>query len=240
MLDNLDLLNKKELSYILHNDEQFGNQFITQIEEYCQRKKYSTDKIKKYKPDWSEPYNRVNFEVSNDQIIISKTKEANRNDNNDYIFAIIGTVIIFFVGIWEIFTNKKYDFDFWYILLVMPFLITFLIGIVVQKRNIKNKSEQNRKIKIEKSLRIKLYENGDEIREDIINAVNLFWTDDGEAGSLPNVLLELKITERKSILIDYDKNYLELLRCGNEICRFLSMKLNIFNGNSPFKEKIEL
>ena len=70
--------------------------------------------------------------------------------------------------------------------------------------------------------------------------LNLFWTEEQEAGSFPKAVLELKINDRKIVLIDDDDNYLELLRCGNEMAIFLNKKLNVFKGGSPFKSKIEL
>ena len=58
-MDNFGLLNKNELSYILNNEEIFGKKLIEQIVEYCQRKKFSTNKIKAKKTEWKEETKRL-------------------------------------------------------------------------------------------------------------------------------------------------------------------------------------
>jgi hypothetical protein len=58
-MDNFGLLNKNELSYILNNEKIFGNKLIEQIEEYCQWKKYSINKIKAKKSEWKEDTKKI-------------------------------------------------------------------------------------------------------------------------------------------------------------------------------------
>lgn len=239
-MDNFDLLNKKELSYILNNEEKFNSQFILQIKDYCQRKRYSVNKIKEKFPLWKENEKRLNVELKNDEILISKTEEAKRDEISKYTFGIIIIGIILVFGIWTVFFDKKSNLDFWYTIIVSPFVIALFIGLIIKRKETKIKSKQEKVIKILASLKVKIFDNGAFLDENQIKAINLFWTDDNEAGSFPKATLELKITDRSAILIDEDGNYLELLRKGNEIANFLNKKLNVFHGNSQLSYKIEL
>lgn len=143
-MDNFDLLNKKELSYILNNEEKFNSQFILQIKDYCQRKRYSVNKIKEKFPLWRENEKRLNVELKNDEILISKTEEAKRDEINKYTFGIIIIGIILVFGIWTVFFDKKSNLDFWYTIIVSPFVIALFIGLIIKRKETKIKSKQNK------------------------------------------------------------------------------------------------
>lgn len=239
-MDNFGLLNKNELSYILNNEEIFGNKLIEQIVEYCQRKKYSVNKIKAKKPEWKEETKRLNFNFENQQIIISKTGKAKEEDNFKFNFGVIAIGLIVFGMIWMIFTKGQEGKDFWFSLAFIPIASFMLFDLYKQRKKAKQKFQQKRELRILKNSIFQLIENGRMLNEKEIKAVNLFWEDDNEAGSSPKVKLELKGENRIVVLIDEEDNYLELFRYGNEISKFLNKKLNIFWGESPFKGKIEL
>ena len=119
-MDNFGLLNKNELSYILNNEKIFGNKLIEQIEEYCQRKKYSIDRIKAKNPEWAEETKRLRFNAKNQEIKISKTDKAKRDDNFKFNFG--GTAIgLIILGLsWMIFTKGKESTGFWLSLAFIP------------------------------------------------------------------------------------------------------------------------
>ena len=239
-MDNFGLLKKRELSYVLNNENKFGTRLIDQIESYCQRRRFSIKRIKDKIPEWEENINRLKCEIGIRELKISRTVEAQKADVNKYTFGMVAVFLILFFSIWHIFGKKDYDFEFWYELLVIPFLIAFLYKMVVKRKELKEKLLREREIRIFKTSSVQLFENKIKIKESQIIAVNLFWTEDQEAGSTPDAKLELKIGEREVVQIDEGGNYLELLNCGNEIGNFLNMKLNVFHGKSPFKNKIEL
>lgn len=239
-MDNFGLLNKNELSYILNNEEIFGKKLIEQIIEYCQRKKYSTNKIKAKKPEWKEEKKRLNFNFENQQIIISKTEKAKQEDNFKFNFGIIAIGLIVFGMIWMIFTKGQESKDFWFSLVFIPIASFMLFDLYKQRKRAKQKFQQKRELRILKTSKVQLFENEKMLNEKEINAINFFWEDDNEAGSSPKAKLELKGNNRIVVLIDEEDNYLELFRYGNEISKFLNKKLNIFWGESPFKGKIEL
>ena len=239
-MDNFGLLNKNELSYILNNEKIFGNKLIEQIEEYCQWKKYSINKIKAKKSEWKEDTKRLNFNFENQEIIISKTDKAKQEDNFKFNFGVIAIGVIIFGMIWMIFTKGKESKDFWFSLVFVPIASLMLFEVYKQRKKAKQKFQQNREVRILKTSIVQIIENGKTLNEKEINAINLFWEDDNEAGSSPKVKLELKGDNRIVVLIDEEDNYLELFRYGNEISLFLNKKLNIFGGESPFKGKIEL
>ena len=239
-MDNFGLLNKNELSYILNNEKIFGTKLVRQIEEYCQRKKYSINKIKAKKTEWKEDTKRLNFNFENQEIIISKTDEAKQGDNFKFNFGVAAIGVIVLGMVWMVFTKGKGSKDFWLSLALIPIASLMLFEIYKQRKKAKQKFQQNRELRILKNSIVQLIENGKMLNEKEINAVNLFWEDDNEAGSSPKVKLELKGENRIVVLIDEEDNYLELFRYGNEISKFLNKKLNIFWGESPFKGKIEL
>jgi len=239
-MDNFGLLNKNELSYILNNDKMFGDKLVGQIEEYCQRKKYSINIIKAKKAEWKEDTKRLNFNFVNQEIIISKTDQAKRDDNFKFNFMVIAIGLIFFGMIWMIFTKEKKSNDFWFSLAFIPISSLMLFEVYKQRKNAKQKNQQNRELRILKNSKFQLIENGKMLNEKEINTINVFWEDDNEAGSSPKAKLELKGDNGIVVLIDEEGSYLELLRYGNEISKFLNKKLNIFWGEISFKGKIEL
>ena len=98
-MNNFDFLNKGELSYILNNEKIFGSVLIGQIEEYCQRKKYSIDKIRERIPEWEESAERLNFIIDENEIVISKTDEAKRADYSGVTFVIVVIALLLLFGL---------------------------------------------------------------------------------------------------------------------------------------------
>ncbi len=235
-MDNFGFLNKKELSYILNNKEEFGDLLLHQVEEYCDRNKFSIQKTKTQAPSWQIDFKRISLDIKTNKIVLSKTEESKKKDNRGYLF-IITLIGILLLGIaWEVFWNREYDFTFWYTLLILPFLILAFVGMMQKIKTINLKNNQQRALIIFKSLEVELVENGNKLLEQKIKAVNLFWTPNDN----PTASLELKTDDKKAITIDEDGNSLELLITGNEISKFLNKKMNIFSGNSPTKDNIEL
>lgn len=238
-MDNFDLLTKNNLSYILANEEKFGTQFIHQILEYCQRKKYPVDSIKKCFCSWEIEQNTFNFQVENNEIKISKREWAKKAKSNGDILIIVSVLAIIIFGIWKIVMPIEYDLEWLYILATLPFLITILLAIIlrISKENLKYK--QRRELKILKSSKVKIFEKEFIVFEEELKTVNVFWTVDSEAGSIPSALLVLT-SKSKNIVLVNASNYLELLTLGNEIAKFLSKKLHIFHGKFSSKDRIQL
>jgi hypothetical protein len=239
-MHNFDFLKKKELSYILNNEEEFGAGLIAQIEEYCQRKGYQKLAIKASIAEWDDSFSRLNVGVQGEDMLISKTKIARESDVNKYSFgliAVMGLVLIFII----LLVNKEENYtEKWFMLLALPFLAFFLYELIKQRSETKKNLEQSKEISISKSWRVCILANQSKVFEEKIKAVNLFWTQSEEAGSKPTVLLELSLVGGKVVDVDRGINYLELLKCGNEIARFLNRTLNVFYGDSPRKDRVEL
>lgn len=239
-MDNFNFLNKKELSFILNNESNFGKRLIDQVEDYCQRKKYSIKKIKAKTQEWKEDSKRLNFELENNEILISKTEVAKKDEFFKFNFLFLTIGFLFLASLWVVFTKGKDSEEFWVSLFLSPLGFFWLKYVFKKRKEVQVKNEQRRELKIFKSLNVHLFENGRILNKKEIKEIYLFWEDDGEAGSLPKVKLELKINDFIVILIDDEGNYLELLRCGNEISKFIDKKLNIFEGKSPIKGRIVL
>lgn len=239
-MDNFGLFKKNELSHILNNESEFGARMIGQIEEYCVRKRYSIKEIKNKTAKWSHFQNGLIFELRTDQIFILKTEEAKKGEVrlNHFIKITFGIFLIFLV--WECISSEYYDFYFFQKVVGIIFLTILLIGLFKQGKKIEAKSNQLRWIELVKPNLAFLKENSSIIIKGEVKAINLFWTEDQEAGSVPNAKLELKINAIKSILISSGDNYLEIFKNGNEISKLLNKKLNIFYGECPIKKDSEL
>lgn len=238
-MDNFGLLRKTNLSHVINNENLFGTRIIKQIEDYCLHNKMSIEKVSKVTPSWDEEYPRLNFEKLNDKISISKTKDANKADQDSSSFFIVAITILLLGVIYAFFQREKLGIEIWHIFAFL-FLIPLLRSSIIRKKQVKLKSKLNRKIEIYPTAEIYTFENEIHIKKYQIKAVNLFWEDDGEIGSTPKTTLELKLNPTRTFVIDEDGDYLELFRCANEIAKFISKKLNVFNGNSPHKSKLEL
>lgn len=239
-MDNFDFLNKKELSFILNNEPKFGSLLIQQVEDYCTRKQFSIPEIKEKKQEWDEDFNSLSFGLQENKLIITKTEEAKKElINLNYLVKVI--IGIMLLGcLWIVFTREVYTYDFFLSMLGVPILTWLLFGLFKQGDSIKDKADQKRELEIAKPNLVQLLENDQPILEEKIKAINLFWKEDVEIGSRLDASLEIKLVERKSILIFTGGNYLELFRCGNEMSKFIGVKLNLVYGNSPIKDKIEL
>ena len=239
-MDNFDLLNKRELAFILNNEEKFGDQLINQVEHYCQKKQFSLKKIKELDPKWAENHHQLNFETSQDQISVSRTRKTKLTTYENHIFITVAVGVVLLGVIFETMNASEFNWEFVVTLILSPLLLAVFVWLLFQNKKFKIKINQHKKINILKSSAVNVFVNGEPLLEDQIKAVNIFWEYDGE-GSSTRTSLELKLIGNKAILIDEGKNNkLELLRCGNQIAQFTDKKLTIFNGNSPYKNPIEL
>lgn len=239
-MDNFGFFNKNELSHILNNELEFGHGAIRQIEKYCERKRYSIEKIKKKKTEWNQSQNGLILEIRANQIFISKTEEAKKSEVNVNLLVKILIGLILAASVWQIIIIDQYDFEFVKILIGIIFLTAILFGLFKQGKGIEHRSNQLRWIEIAKPDLVFLKENSSILINGEMRSINLFWTEDQEAGSVPNAKLELKINDIRSIFISSGNNYLEVFKCGNEISKLLNKKLNIFQGECLVKMNSEL
>ena len=141
------------------------------------------------------------------------------------------------LGDYFLFSKNSATNEFWISIFGIPFLEAILVVFIRQEKEKRTKNDKNRILRIQKTLLAYMIDDEQEFQEKSIQAVNLFWQD-GE--NYPNTQLELEVNKFLVIQIDGDGHHLELFEIGNEIARFLSLKLNVFKGKSPIQAKMEL
>ncbi|MFK7809361.1 MAG: hypothetical protein AB8F74_16265 [Saprospiraceae bacterium] len=194
----------------------------------------------KKNPEWLEFDSRLKIDKAESEIVITKSRHGKRTDLiNSRFIAITILLLAGFIS-WDLMLIKNYNLEYWYFLLMVPFLIVVAIGMTIDSFKLKDEQIKKKEIIINKMSHLRFKVDDTDTKEDQIKAVNLYFQEDQEIGNHPQVCLELKLDSRSVLEIDSERNYLELLRSGNEICNFLNLKLNVFSGRSPYKNRIKL